>query len=355
MVCKICGANNPDGAQFCDDCGAPLIEYNQQVQQQAVQSQMQQSQMQQLEQQRRQQQQRQQQMENQLSQQQQKQLQNGHVTPQNQIQYRQQPNQMQQPVQSQYVSGQSIQQQPLQSQYTPQQPLQSQYTPQQQMQQQPIYSDKVKKGKSKGLLIFFIVLLLLAALTAVFIIFVLPKLSKGEPKGEYKNSDFGGYILFDEGVYAVYDNDGGYELGTYEIKNDEIIFTNVNGEVDHGRYNKKDNTVEYGYTFESNGEKETFDVDIDKDYVKSLKDNIKKAADTVCGDSDVISEAEELGAPYYIYGNELSEGHTAFTRALADKLGYGNDRVLSYLLENNYITIDISVNTSSKTTEVTFY
>ena len=69
MICKICGANNPDGAQFCDDCGAPLIKYSQpqtetveqqinKPQPEAGQSQLQQSQLQQLEQQRLKQQQR---------------------------------------------------------------------------------------------------------------------------------------------------------------------------------------------------------------------------------------------------------------------------------------------------------
>ena len=101
-----------------------------------------------------------------------------------------------------------------------------------------------------------VVFVIIAALAAVFIIFVLPKLSKGEPKGEYANSDFGGYILFDDGVYAVYGTGGGYEFGTYEVKGDKITFKSANGETDYGKYDKKADTVEYGYLFESNDSKE---------------------------------------------------------------------------------------------------
>ena len=386
MVCKICGANNSEGIQFCNDCGAPLIAYNQtqpQVQQvnpqinQALQMQM--AQKQQLEQQRLMQQQKAQQMQQQLQQQQQqRQQQYGQQQPmqgqqqynqqqqqQNQLQYNAAQNAAQQQYYKQLYEQQQAQQQynqqqPVQAQqqYNQQQPVQAQ---QQYNQQQPVQAQQqgganIKNGKSsKGLIIGLVAFVIIAALAAVFIIFVLPKLSKGEPKGEYANSDFGGYILFDDGVYAVYGTGGGYEFGTYEVKGDKITFKSANGETDYGKYDKKADTVEYGYLFESNDSKETFDVDIDKSYVNGLNNKIKEAADDACGLDEIITEAETLGSSYYIYGSELSDGHTALSRALANNLGYSNDNVLSYLLENNYITFEISVNTSSRTVTVTIY
>ncbi len=227
--------------------------------------------------------------------------------------------------------------------------------PQHSMQKQSKSSDRIKKGKKKGPIIFIIVFILLAALATAFIIFILPKLSKGEPKGEYVNNDFAGHILFDDGVYAVYDSNGGYELGTYEVKGDKITFTDANGDIDYGKYNKKDNTVEYGYLFELNDSKETFDIDIDKKYVKVLKEKISDAATEVCADDEILAEAEMLNGSYYICDTELADKNTAFTSALSDKLGYGSDKILSYLIENKFIAIDISVNISSKTADVTIY
>ena len=227
--------------------------------------------------------------------------------------------------------------------------------PQHSMQKQSKSSDRIKKGKKKGPIIFIIVFILLAALATAFIIFILPKLSKGEPKGEYVNNDFAGHILFDDGVYAVYDSNGGYELGTYEVKGDKITFTDANGDIDYGKYNKKDNTVEYGYLFELNDSKVTFDIDIDKKYVKGLKEKISDAATEVCADDEILTEAEMLNGSYYICDTELADKNTAFTSALSDKLGYGSDNILSYLIENKFIAIDISVNISSKTADVTIY
>lgn len=227
--------------------------------------------------------------------------------------------------------------------------------PEQQANKTSVASDNAKKGASRGLIIGIIVFLILAAAAAVFFIFVLPKLSKGSPKGEYSNEDFGGYILFDNGVYAVYDDTGTYEFGTYDIKSDEITFTSANGDVDHGKYNKKENTVEYGYVFKLNDAKQTFGVDIDKKYVKGLKDNIKSASESALASEDVKAEAEEFAAAYYIYENELSEPRTEFAKALAEKLGYSSDKVLSYLIENKYITVSIMPDVAAQTVEVTIY
>lgn len=215
--------------------------------------------------------------------------------------------------------------------------------------------DNTKKGASRGLIIGIIVFLILAAVAAVFFIFVLPKLSKGAPKGEYVNEDFGGYVLFDNGIYAVYDDEGTYEFGTYEIKNDKITFTSVNGDVDHGKYNKKDNTVEYGYVFKLNDAKQTFGVDIDKKYVKELKDKFITASESALASEEVKTEAKEFAAAYYIYGNELVEPRTEFAKALAENLGYSSDNVLAYLVENKYITVSIMPDVAAQTVEVIIY
>ena len=215
--------------------------------------------------------------------------------------------------------------------------------------------DNTKKGASRGLIIGIIVFLILAAVAAVFFIFVLPKLSKGAPKGEYVNEDFGGYVLFDNGIYAVYDDQGAYEFGTYEIKNDKITFTSVNGDVDYGKYNKKDNAVEYGYVFKLNDAKQTFGVDIDKKYVKELKDKFTTASESALASEEVKTEAEEFAAAYYIYGNELVEPRTEFAKALAENLGYSSDNVLAYLVENKYITVSIMPDVAAQTVEVIIY
>ncbi len=393
MICKICGAIVPDNAPFCDECGALITvdnqgELPQQMQQQAVQP----SPYAPL-QQRMQPQPQQPQMQPQAVQP------SPYAPPQQQMQPQpQQPQMQQQAVQpSPYAPlQQQMQQQAVQpSPYAPlQQQMQQQavqpspYAPPQQQPQQQVQQpqmqpqstetpqqafrnqlkgipesqdnknvaiDNAKKGASRGLIIGIIVFLILAAVAAVFFIFVLPKLSKGAPKGEYVNEDFGGYVLFDNGIYAVYDDQGTYEFGTYEVKNDKITFTNVNGDVDHGKYNKKDNTVEYGYVFKLNDAKQTFGVDIDKKYVKELKDKFITASESALASEEVKTEAEELAAAYYIYGKELVEPRTEFAKELAENLGYSSDNVLAYLIENKYITVSIMPDVAAQTAEVIIY
>ena len=339
MICKICGANNPDGATYCDDCGAPLIIYNVQIKQpeevrpklqipenyRQVVSQPQQA------------------VQQQISQ------------PQQAVQ-QQQISQPQQAVQQQISQPQQVVQQQISQ---PQQAVQQQISQPQQAVQQQIsqgQNTSAPKKKHKGFVAFIVVLLFIAALATVFFVFIMPKLKgNNEPKGEYKNKDFGGYLLFDDGVYAVYDKDEGYELGTYEVKGDGITFTDVNGSVDYGKYNSKDNIVEYGYEFTLNDEKEKFDVNIDDEYVKALKSKIKDAACDALNASEVFNEAEIFESDYYIYGKELSETHTEFTKALSDNLNYGSDSILQYLLEENYIAISVSLDLNNKTADVVIY
>ena len=417
MICKICGAIVPDNAPFCGECGA-LTADNQGVQPQTVQQSSQTPQQQYGVQQPQQVNQSQVEQSSQAQQQSPYAPPQQHIQPQPQVQQPQQSpyappqSQVQQPQpspyappqqqvqQSPYAPQQPQVQQPQQSPYAPpqqqvQQPQPSPYAPpqqhmqpqiQQQMQQpqqhmQPQNTgapqqafrnqlkgipesqnnnknaavDNAKKGASRGLIIGIIVFLILAAAAAVFFIFVLPKLSKGAPKGEYVNEDFGGYVLFDNGIYAVYDDQGAYEFGTYEIKNDKITFTSVNGDVDHGKYNKKDNTVEYGYVFKLNDAKQTFGVDIDKKYVKELKDKFTTASESALASEEVKTEAKEFAAAYYIYGNELVEPRTEFAKALAENLGYSSDNVLAYLIENKYITVSIMPDVAAQTVEVIIY
>ena len=380
MICKICGAIVPDNAPFCDECGALIAvdnqgELPQQMQQQAVQPSPYAPLQQQMQ-----------------PQPQQPQMQQQTVQPSPYAPPQQQPQMQQQAVQpSPYAPlQQQMQSQPQQPQMQPQAVNLSPYAPPQQQPQQQVQQpqqmqpqstetpqqafrnqlkgipesqnnnknvaiDNVKKGASRGLIIGIIVFLILAAVAAVFFIFVLPKLSKGAPKGEYVNEDFGGYVLFDNGIYAVYDDQGTYEFGTYEIKNDKITFTNVNGDVDHGKYNKKDNTVEYGYVFKLNDAKQTFGVDIDKKYVKELKDKFTTASESALASEEVKTEAEGLAAAYYISGKELVEPRTEFAKALAENLGYSNDNVLAYLIENKYITVSIMPDVAAQTAEVIIY
>ena len=364
MICKICGANIPDNAPFCEECGAPVTVNDNQAQQAPQQQQMQVQQASPYA------------PPQQQAQPQQMQVQQAspYAPPQQQVQPQQmqpqqakpQPQQMsQQQMEQEWMKQQWLKQQqaqqssgvPQQNTNVPQQAFRNQLkgVPEQQANKTSAASDNAKKGASRGLIIGIIVFLILAAAAAVFFIFVLPKLSKGAPKGEYSNEDFGGYILFDNGVYAVYDDTGTYEFGTYDIKSDEITFTSANGDVDHGKYNKKENTVEYGYVFKLNDAKQTFGVDIDKKYVKGLKDNIKSASESALASEDVKAEAEEFAAAYYIYENELSEPRTEFAKALAEKLGYSSDKVLSYLIENKYITVSIMPDVAAQTVEVTIY
>ena len=348
MICKICGAIVPDNAPFCDECGALIAvdnqgELPQQMQQQAVQPSPYAPLQQQMQ-----------------SQPQQPQMQpqavnlSPYAPPQQQAV---KPSPYAPPQQQPQQQVQQPQQMQPQSTETPQQAFRNQLKgiPESQNNNKNVAIDNVKKGASRGLIIGIIVFLILAAVAAVFFIFVLPKLSKGAPKGEYVNEDFGGYVLFDNGIYAVYDDQGTYEFGTYEIKNDKITFTNVNGDVDHGKYNKKDNTVEYGYVFKLNDAKQTFGVDIDKKYVKELKDKFTTASESALASEEVKTEAEGLAAAYYISGKELVEPRTEFAKALAENLGYSNDNVLAYLIENKYITVSIMPDVAAQTAEVIIY
>ncbi|MBQ8913584.1 MAG: hypothetical protein IJ054_06030 [Lachnospiraceae bacterium] len=311
MICNICGADNPSGTSYCNDCGAKLIAppvaevtNSYQSEQQGVQAeQLQQS-----------------------------------------TNYIVQSGLNQQPKQ-QVVNSNSYQEQlrqRLQNDLSQGQPQVVQDMPQQMPK---------KKGRAAGVIVVILILLLIAGA----LLFFLPLLINGKLSGRYYSKDFDAYIMFDDGVYAVYGDYGGLEFGTYELDGEKIIFTDLNGSKDYGTFNKRKNTVEYGYTFKSDDKKAAFDKDIDVEYVNSLKFKLEDAAEAALEEEGAYNDARTWNSDYYISGDILETSDMEYIITFAECLGYGSDDVLSYLLKENYISFDLELNIERDIANVVFY
>ncbi|MBQ9609182.1 MAG: hypothetical protein IJV15_07015 [Lachnospiraceae bacterium] len=317
MICGICGANNPDENSYCNDCGAKLItppvSYQEQLQQR-LRAGFNQGQ------------------ENQ---------QTYNIQNQSTMQYTQ-------PVRQQQMVQQSPQyHRPVQQLNV--QPQMAQMSFPQQNIGQPNISKK--KGKAAGIIAVIIILLLIAGA----LLFFLPLLINGRLSGRYYSKDSDAYIMFDDGVYAVYSNNGGLEFGTYELDGEKIIFTDLNGSKDYGTFNKRKNTVEYGYNFKSDNKKAGFDTDIDKEYLNSLKFKIEDAAEEALEEEAAYNDARSWNSDYYISGDMLETSDMEYIITFADCLGYSSDDVLSYLLKENYISFDLELNIEKNVANVEFY
>ena len=286
MICNVCGADNPDGTSYCNDCGAKLISLSDS---------------------------------------------DGNN--------RQTQPQFQRPVQ----------------QPNAQSSMGYINIPQQRVVQPQINHDMPQKIKKKGKAAGVIVVVLALLLIAGALLFFLPLLINGKLTGRYYSKDIDAYIIFDDGVYAVYGDSGGLEFVTYELDGEKIIFTDLNGSNDYGTFNKRKNTVEYGYTFKSDDKKAGFDKDIDAEYVNSLKFRIEDAAEAALEEESAYNDARTWNSDYYISGDILDTSDMEYVITFAECLGYGSDDILSYLLKENYISFDLELNIERDVADVVFY
>ena len=220
------------------------------------------------------------------------------------------------------------------------------------------WQPKVKKPMSKGAKIGIISGLAVALLVGIFFIFIFPILTRAKLGGSYsyKGSGYTDYYVFDDGVWVYYDIEEGettktyYGIGTYTVKDDKVILTDISGDEEELKFDKKKNTISYyGTTLKSKDKKEKLEVDITKDYLEGLESKIITASQTALTNEDVYEEAQ-WWETYYIYGTDLKEPYTDFEEELATVLGYSSDEKLQFLLENDIISFDIDISSSGTVT-----
>ena len=230
--------------------------------------------------------------------------------------------------------------------------------------QQPygMQPSKPKKPLSKGAKIGIISGLAVALLVGIFFIFIFPILTRAKLGGSYsyKGSDYTDYYVFDDGIFVYYDINEGettknyYGIGTYTVKDDKVILTDINGDTEEFKFDKKENTISYyGTKYKSSDKKAKLDFNISKEYLEGLESKIITASQTSLADEDVWEEAMWWES-YYIYGTDLKEPYTDFEEALAKNIGYSSDSTLQYLLENDILSFDVDIS-SSGTVTVEFY
>ena len=230
--------------------------------------------------------------------------------------------------------------------------------------QQPygMQPSKPKKPLSKGAKIGIISGLAVALLVGIFFIFIFPILTRAKLGGSYsyKGSDYTDYYVFDDGIFVYYDINEGettknyYGIGTYTVKDDKVILTDINGDTEEFKFDKKENTISYyGTKYKSSDKKAKLDFNISKEYLEGLESKIITASQTSLADKDVWEEAMWWES-YYIYGTDLKEPYTDFEEALAKNIGYSSDSTLQYLLENDILSFDVDIS-SSGTVTVEFY
>ena len=230
--------------------------------------------------------------------------------------------------------------------------------------QQPygMQPSKPKKPLSKGAKIGIISGLAAALLIGIFFIFIFPILTRAKLGCSYskKGSYYTDYYVFDDGIWVYYDIEEGsttknyYGIGTYTVKDDKVILTDISGDTEEFKFDKKENTISYyGTTFKSGDKKAKLDFNVSKEYLEGLESKIISAAQTSLADEDVWEEAMWWES-YYVYGTDLKEPYTDFEEALAKNIGYSSDSTLQYLLENDIISFDVDIS-SSGTVTVDFY
>ncbi len=335
MICSKCGTEIADGMRFCTMCGTPVsapatgdIETTVMVNQSdgnSAQPQMVQPQMAQG-------------MYNQYNGQPQM-AQPQMVQPQMgqgmYNQYNGQP-QMVQPQMGQGMYNQ-YNGQPQMAQPQMGQGMYNQYNGQPQMAPKPPKKPLSPKAK-KAIIIGGIVLVLLV----VFFLVVWPIITKSKLEGEYvcKDSYLRYRIIFDDGTYVWYDEDGdGTEAGTYVLKDDKVVLTSLSGNETKGTFDADDNVFiikEYYYTdkYKSTDKDVKLGIDISKTYVDDLENKIMEAAKAL-SDEDTYDW-------WYIYEDDWATA-TGLLKEIGDKIGYSSDKTLQFLLENDFITISIDI------------
>ena len=141
----------------------------------------------------------------------------------------------------------------------------------------------------------------------------------------------------------IYDDDGEIsEVGTYEIDEDEIELTSIEGYDKEGKFNAEENKVGInGNFYKIKDKKATLDFKMTDDYLDTLEAKIEDATDKVLEDEEVYEEATWYS--YYIYDDALLNPDTLYEEALAKELDYANDKTLKALIEGNYLEIDVYI------------
>ena len=233
------------------------------------------------------------------------------------------------------------------TQYTGQpQMTQGMYTQQPYGQPNMMYNQAPKPPKKplspqakKGLIIGGIAV----AVLAVFFLVVWPILTRSKLQGEYKCRDSYSVntIIFDDGSYAIYDEDGeGIEAGTYVLKDDKIKMVSLNGVETTGTFDAKENKIKLKYhystyKYSSSDEEETLGIKITTTYIEDLEEKVADATEQILGDLDTYDY-------YYITDDDLADSY-GFEEELAKALNYENDPTLQLLLEDEFMSISIEV------------
>ncbi len=208
--------------------------------------------------------------------------------------------------------------------------------------QRPAAPKAPRKPLSKGAKIGIIVGLIVAVLAVVFFTVIWPILTRSDLKGEYvcKGDSYYNTIVFDEGTYVVYDEDGDVEeVGcyTWDEEDGEIEMTSLEGYTNEAKFNRDDNEVKlYGSKYKSTNEDETLSCDFTEDYIDELESKVEDA-------TEAVYDFDEGYNYYYLDNDDLADPYDDFTEDLAAELDYENDANLKFLMESGYIEIDISM------------
>ena len=194
-------------------------------------------------------------------------------------------------------------------------------------------------GAKKGIIIGLIV----AALAALFIFVILPIITRAKLDGEYTNRDsyYRYKLVFDDGTYAYYDEDGYItEAGTYEIDDEEVTLTNLSGYETEGKFDAKENKIRInGDNYKSSDEDAELKIALTENYLEDLEDRVETITETLLADEEIYEEFS--WSYYFIYEDDLEDPYSLYEEALAEELDYANDETLQELITSGYLTMDI--------------
>ncbi len=208
--------------------------------------------------------------------------------------------------------------------------------------QRPAAPKAPRKPMPKGAKIGIIVGLVVAVLAFVFFKFIWPILTRSDLKGEYvcKSDSYFNTIVFDEGTYVIYDEDGDVEEAgcyTWDEEEGDIEMVSLEGYTHDAKFNRDENIVKYyGSKYKSTNEDETLSCEFTEDYIDELEDRVEQATEDVY-------DFDEGYNYFYLDNDDLADPYNDFTEDLAAELDYENDANLKFLMESGYIEIDISI------------
>ena len=204
-----------------------------------------------------------------------------------------------------------------------------------------------RKPLSKGAKAAIISTLIVGVLAAVFFIFIWPILTRSELKGEYvcKSESYEHTFVFDDGTFVVYDSDDDVVMaGTYEYDEEDgdIELETIDGYSYSASFDRDENIVKYySSKYKSTNEKETLSFKLEEDYLETLEDSVTTAAEVALTNESIYEEAYYTS--YYLEDDDFAYPDSDFTEAVAENLGYEEDKALQFLMESGYVEIYIYV------------